>query len=102
LGLSFWDRPDGHLINAWHTLDAGWVYVDCCGFDEKTVASGNWSFKARVYPVAGEQYIKLVPDGVIYPMKGFGWGRIRDIVMFRDLDGTWVQIGKSSAYSKIT
>lgn len=102
LGMSFWERPDGHLINAWHTIDAGWVYVDCCGFDEKMVASGNWSFKAQVYPVAGEQYIKMAPKGVNYPVKGFGWGRIREMNIFRDLNGQWVRIGKSSQYPAMT
>lgn len=99
LGLSFWNRPDGHLINAWHTVDAGWVYVDCCGFDAPTIASGNWSFKAQVYPVAGQQYLKMAPKGVNYPVKGFGWGKIRDILIFRDLDGPSVMIGTSNPYS---
>ena len=98
LGLSFWNRPDGHLINAWHTVDAGWVYVDCCGFDAPTIASGNWSFKAQVYPVAGEQYLKMAPKGVGYPVKGFGWGKIRDVLIFRDLDGPTVQTGTSDPY----
>jgi hypothetical protein len=88
------------MINTWHTTDHGWVCVDACGFDQDAINSGNKSFKAIVYPIAGQMYLKMVPRGMInYPVKGFGWGKIREVDLFRDVYGSSIQLSRSGLYS---